>query len=113
MVTKVAIDKFEIDKLVRVKKYKEACDYIGHVREVIQIVATNRVNEFVDKKVISKKSKKLFFSLIVTNINNKLLKDDNYILIDESYVSYQREKEVKLRIIKEKRRSCKKKKVKV
>lgn len=104
MLTKVAVDKFEIDKLIRIKKYNEAVNYIENVREVMSLVAMNRVNEFVEKRVISKKNKKLFFSLIIANINNKLLKDENYVLIDESYVRIQKEKEEKLKNIKKKRR---------
>lgn len=113
MLTKVAVDKCEIDKLIRIKQYQKARNYIENVREVIEIVALNRVNEFVDKNIISKKNKKLFFSLIVTNINNKLLKDDGHILIDESYINSQIERDKKFKCIKEKRRMLIKKKSKV
>lgn len=87
MLKKVAINKNEIDKLIRMKKNKEAFEYIEHVRNVIELVAISRVDQFIKNKIILEKEREVFISLIQNNINNKLLEEKNYILIDETYIS--------------------------
>ena len=86
MLKKVAVDRFEINKLIRLKRSKEAKDYINHVRSVIEMVAVNRVNKFLENKIILKEEKNLFLKLIENNLNNKLLEEKNYILVDEDYI---------------------------
>ena len=99
MLRKVAVDRLQINKLIKLKKYKEAFDYINHVRKVIELVAINRVNKFIENKIILKEEKKLFLSLIQNNINNKLLEDNNYMLIDEEYIKTMKEKLTKMKEI--------------
>ena len=86
MLKKVAVDRTQINKLIKLKKYKEALDYINHVRKVIELVAINRVNKFIENSIILKEEKSLFICLIQKNINNKLLEEKNYILVDEDYL---------------------------
>lgn len=109
MLKKVAIDKNEIDKLIKLKKYKEAFDYIAHVRSVIEIVSKTRVNKFIENKIILDKEKEVFLSLIQNNINNKLLEDENYILIDETYIEIMEEKLIKLKALRERKKITRKK----
>ena len=111
MLKKVAIDKMEIDKLIKLKKYKEAFDYIAHVRKVIELVAKNRVNKFIESNIILEEERELFVSLIQNNINNKLLEDSHYMLVDEKYISLMKEKMIRLQVYKDKRRIVRKKKV--
>lgn len=109
MLKKVAIDKNEMDKLIKLKKYKEAFDYIAHVRSVIEIVSKTRVNKFIENKIILDKEKEVFLSLIQNNINNKLLEDENYILIDESYIEIMEERLIKLKALRERKKLTRKK----
>ena len=62
------------------EKYKEAIDYINHVRKMVELVSINRVNKFLENNIILKEEKSLFVSLVQRNINNKLLEEKNYIL---------------------------------
>ena len=104
MLKKVAINKNEIDKLIRIKKYKEAYEYIEHVRSVIELVATSRVDKFIKNKIILEKERDVFLSLIQNNINNKLLEENNYILIDEKYVDSLGEKIERFKELRERKK---------
>ena len=108
MLNKVAIDRLQINKLIKLKKYKEAFDYINHVRKVIELVAVNRVNKFIENNIILKEERELFIFLIQNNINNKLLEEENYILIDEDYIEVMEEKLNKMKKIMDKKRWWKK-----
>lgn len=108
MLKKVAVDRLQINKLIKLKRYKEAFDYINHVRKVIELVSINRVNKFIDNNIILKEEKALFISLIQNNINNKLLEEENYILVDEDYIEVMEEKLMKIKEIRDKKRLIKK-----
>lgn len=109
MLKKVAVDRFQINKLIKLKRYKEAFDYINHVRKVIELVSLNRVNKFIENKIILKEEKKLFVSLIQNNINNKLLEEENYILVDEEYVEIMEENFNRLKQAVDKKKCVKRK----
>ena len=109
MLKKVAVDRLQINKLIKLKKYKEAIDYINHVRKVIDMVSISRVNRFIENKIILKEEKGLFVSLIQNNINNKLLEEETYILIDEEYVDLMIAKLSKIKEIRDKKKQLRKK----
>lgn len=109
MLKKVAVDRLQINKLIKLKRYKEAFDYIDHVRKVIELVSISRVNKFIENNIILKEEKALFISLIQNNINNKLLEEDNYILVDEEYIKSMEEQLIKIKEIRDKKRQLKKK----
>ena len=52
MLKKVAVNKIEIDKLIRFKKYDEAKNFIVHIRDVIELVSINRVNILIENEAI-------------------------------------------------------------
>ena len=98
---KVVVDKKEIDRLIRLRKYDDAYNHISHVRDVIELVVVNRVEALLNNKVILEKEKRTFYKIIKDNIINKLLEEDDYIFIDETYI---KEKEKQLLMLKEKRK---------
>ena len=104
MLNKVAINKNEIDKLIKLKRYDEAKNYILDVRNMIDLVSTTRVNKFIENKIILEKEREVFHSLIENNINKKLLEEKNVILIDESYVKIFSEKINKMKSLRERRK---------
>ena len=104
MLNKVAINKNEIDKLIKLKRYDEAKNYILDVRNMIDLVSTTRVNKFIENKIILEKEREVFHSLIENNINKKLLEEKNVILIDESYVEIFSEKINKMKSLRERRK---------
>jgi hypothetical protein len=83
MQERVAVDKFEIYKLMRLKKYKDACLHLKDVRNVIEIATRKRINQFIKEKIIFKDEEELFFKVIYNNFNNKLLEDNCYALMNE------------------------------
>lgn len=101
MVGKVVVDKKEIDRLIRIGKYDDAYKHINKVREVIELVVFNRIESLLKNNVISDKEKNTFYKLIKSNIFDKLLEDEDYILIDETYID---KKKNNLSSLKEKRR---------
>ena len=97
MLKKVAVDKVEIDKLIRLKKYNEAKDFISHIRDVIELVSINRVDVLIKSEVILDTEREGFIKIIQNNIISKLLEEEDYILSDESYVDSIRKRFFKLR----------------
>ena len=103
---KIAVNKKELDKMLKVNDYEGLLNYISNIRKIIDIVSLNRVNDFINRKVILKEEKNLFHSLIFKNINNKLIEDEQYVLVDESDILNIKSKMEKL---KKKRKNRKKK----
>lgn len=97
MLKKVAVDKKEMDKLIKVRKYKEALDYINQVRNMIRIMSEDKVSKLIEYNIVLEEEKDTFFSIIEKDINNKLLEDSDYILVDEAYIKTMEEKFIKLR----------------
>lgn len=104
MLDKVAVDKLKIYELIRLKRYKEAFMYIEDVRKVIELAARKRINRFIEEKIILKEEENLFFNVVCNNINNKLLEDKNYLLMDENDINSIKDKLMKFNSIKNKKR---------
>lgn len=111
MLKKVAVDKDEINKLIRLKKYQEAKEFIRHIKDVIELVAINRVDSLIKTEAIIEKEKQTFIKIIQENIISKLLEDKDYILIDESYVDLMEERINKLKKLKERRKIIRRDKI--
>jgi len=104
MLDKVAVDKLKIYELIRLKRYKEAFMYIEDVRKVIELATKKRINKFIEEKIILKEEENLFFNVVCNNINNKLLEDKNYLLMDENDINSIKDKLMKFNSIKNKKR---------
>lgn len=92
MLDKVAVDKLKIYELIRLKRYKEAFMYIEDVRKVIELAAKKRINKFIEEKIILKDEELLFLDIVEKDINNKLLEDKNYVLMNEMDVNLIKDK---------------------
>lgn len=103
MLKKVAINRKEIDKLIKMKKYDEAIKIVDNSRRLINDIAQNRVDKLVEYETILSEEKTTFLSIIENDINNRLLQDSDYILIDESYVKVMKEKFIQLKSIRGKK----------
>lgn len=104
MLKKVAVNKNEINELIRLKKYQEAIECVENIRVIIKNMATVRVEKLIENNIILKEEKEIFYKIIEKDINNNLLQDKNYILIDESYVQMMENNLAQLKVIKNKRR---------
>ena len=102
MIKKVAVDKKEIDKLIRIRKYKEAKEMIAHIRDVITLCALKRVDALIEHNVILKEEKEGFIELIEENIVSKILEEKDYIEVDESYVDLMEKKQIDFDCLKKK-----------
>lgn len=104
MLKKVAVNKSEINELIRLKKYQEAVEYISNIRVMIKNISDSRVEKLIENNIIFKEERETFYKVIEKDINKKLLQDKNYILIDESYVKLMEDNLTQLKVIKNKRR---------
>ena len=104
MLDRVAIDKIKIYELIRRKEYEEAGFYIDNVRKVIELAAKKRVNKYIEENIIFKDEEELFFKIIENNINNKLIKDNGFVLMNENDVEIMKERLAKFKSITNKKK---------
>ena len=75
------------------------------MRKVIELAAKKRVNKYIEEKIIFKDEEELFFTIIENNINNKLIKDNGFVLMNENDVEMVKERLAKFKSITNKKRS--------
>lgn len=100
MLKKVAVNKYEINRLIKLKLYKEARDYLMAVRETITRLALEKVEKYLENEIILESEKRHFLNIVENDINKKLLQYDNYVLMDENYINKVQENIIKLQSIK-------------
>jgi hypothetical protein len=100
MIDKVIVNRYEIDKLIRMKKDNELKEYILSCKEMMEITIKSRVNKLIENKIILEKERNTFFNLLLEELNENFLKDDNYILLDENEIEKRKEEFNKLRSLK-------------
>lgn len=83
MLKKVAVNKNEIYSLLRMNKYDEALKMIKYQKTNIENTALEIVNKYVKNEIILIEEKETFIKIIEKDINDKLIKDYSYILMDE------------------------------
>lgn len=83
MLKKVAVNKNEIYSLLRINKYDEALKMIKDQKTNIENTALEIVNKYVKNEIILIEEKETFIKIIEKDINDKLIKDYSYILMDE------------------------------
>lgn len=83
MLKKVAVNKNEIYSLLRINKYDEALKVIKDQKTNIENTALEIVNKYVKNEIILIEEKETFIKIIEKDINDKLIKDYSYILMDE------------------------------
>lgn len=83
MLKKVAVNKNEIYSLLRMNKYDEALKMIKDQKTNIENTALEIVNKYVKNEIILIEEKETFIKIIEKDINDKLIKDYSYILMDE------------------------------
>ena len=97
MLKKVAVNKNEIYSLLRMNKYDDALKMIKEQKSNIENTALEIVNKYVKNEIILQEEKDTFIKIIEKDINDKLIKDYSYILMDEERLNLLYEKMNKLR----------------
>ncbi len=94
---KVAVNKNEIYSLLRRNEYESALLTMNQQKKKIEDAALEIVNKYIQYEIILPQEKETFIKIIEKDINDKLIKDYSYILIDENRLNSLYEKISKLR----------------
>lgn len=100
MLKKVAVERKEIYRLIKMNLYKEAMDCLNSSREMINKLALIRVNKYLENEIILDSEKRTFINVIENDINKRLLENESYILMDENDIDNLQEKIIKIKSIK-------------
>ena len=87
MLKKVAVNKDEIKRFIKVRNFKGAKEYITNIREMIHAMAMEKVKTYLKNELIIEKEINSFCKLNENTINKSILKDSKYCLMSEEDIN--------------------------